>query len=297
MATKRNQNGCGGCGYTWFPRGKNRSSKCPQCGSGSVVVYARARPQKKKGCLSTKVALILLGLMIIGALIPDGDTEGDSTEPEEVQKVVEQTKAEVESGQSSDRSEAKTKEISDDQQTSSEVVMEKKEPVVVKPTSEKSVETSKPNEIPPKSVRTPKFDPAIKGNVTVKGISIGKVEARYKESRPALELYLLVKDNPNTRVFGVKSQATVGTDFTDYIKLLYDRELHILFHLRRTAYSPRIGLKDQYRWVIWKNVTPEHFKESIPFLDESLPQLLSEAKNHKKFPIRYTHYGSLTSWP
>jgi len=247
--------------------------------------------------------------MILGALIPDGDTESDGNEAVEVQKVAKQAEPEAEAGGESSHTpenEAKhpddqiAEEISDDsmgEERNSEDTEERPEQEIAKPDSKEPSVAEKSVEIAPKSVRTPKFDPAIKGNVTLKSISIGKVEARYKESMPAYELYLLVKENPDARIFGVKSQATVGIEFTDYIKLIYDRELHILCHLRRTAYSPRIGLKDEYRWVVWKNVTPEHFKTAIPFLDETLPQLLSETKNHKQFPIRYTHNGAITNWP
>lgn len=37
-ATKRPQNKCKSCGNTWHPRGKNISSKCPNCGSNHVSV-------------------------------------------------------------------------------------------------------------------------------------------------------------------------------------------------------------------------------------------------------------------
>lgn len=37
-ATKRPQNKCKACGNTWYPRGKNISSKCPNCGSKDVSV-------------------------------------------------------------------------------------------------------------------------------------------------------------------------------------------------------------------------------------------------------------------
>lgn len=35
-ATKRPQNKCKSCGYTWYPRGKSLSNKCPNCGSTQV---------------------------------------------------------------------------------------------------------------------------------------------------------------------------------------------------------------------------------------------------------------------
>ncbi len=34
--TKRPQNYCGSCGYSWYPRGSNRSAGCPRCGSRHV---------------------------------------------------------------------------------------------------------------------------------------------------------------------------------------------------------------------------------------------------------------------
>lgn len=34
--TKRSQNRCKSCGYTWYPRGKSISLKCPSCGSEDV---------------------------------------------------------------------------------------------------------------------------------------------------------------------------------------------------------------------------------------------------------------------
>lgn len=39
MATKRSQNKCRNCKYTWYPKGKNLSLKCPGCG-GTDVGYA-----------------------------------------------------------------------------------------------------------------------------------------------------------------------------------------------------------------------------------------------------------------
>lgn len=34
---KRAKNTCSDCGYTWDPRGKDLSQKCPKCGEGNVV--------------------------------------------------------------------------------------------------------------------------------------------------------------------------------------------------------------------------------------------------------------------
>lgn len=36
--TLRPQNTCGACGHTWYPRGKNLSPKCPECGSRETKI-------------------------------------------------------------------------------------------------------------------------------------------------------------------------------------------------------------------------------------------------------------------
>lgn len=54
-ATKRPQNKCKSCGYTWYPRGKHISSKCPSCGSNKVSTV---------GGGSLIVGAIILGYII-----------------------------------------------------------------------------------------------------------------------------------------------------------------------------------------------------------------------------------------
>src|SRR5436309_385556 len=40
--TKRPQNVCRSCGYSWYPRGKNVSAQCPRCGSPEVELAIEA---------------------------------------------------------------------------------------------------------------------------------------------------------------------------------------------------------------------------------------------------------------
>jgi hypothetical protein len=37
--TFRPKNECNRCNYTWHPRGKNRSLKCPHCGCRDIIEY------------------------------------------------------------------------------------------------------------------------------------------------------------------------------------------------------------------------------------------------------------------
>ena len=56
-STKRPQNTCKGCGYTWFPRGKSLSLKCPSCGSQDV---------KAAGGWGGAGILVVAAMMIFG---------------------------------------------------------------------------------------------------------------------------------------------------------------------------------------------------------------------------------------
>ena len=52
--TLRNQNGCYNCGYTWYPRGKARSLRCPDCGSRETYMIAPSvEESSNSGCLWT----------------------------------------------------------------------------------------------------------------------------------------------------------------------------------------------------------------------------------------------------
>lgn len=57
--TKRSQNKCKECGYTWYPRGKSISRKCPSCGSSKV------------GFTGSGIGII--ALLVVGALIFSGN--------------------------------------------------------------------------------------------------------------------------------------------------------------------------------------------------------------------------------
>ncbi|MDR6924804.1 cell envelope integrity protein TolA [Pseudomonas sp. BE134] len=63
MSTKRPQNKCEDCFYTWYPRGKQRSLKCPNCGERniSIVVFT---PELIAGIV---VVLIAVVFFVFGA--------------------------------------------------------------------------------------------------------------------------------------------------------------------------------------------------------------------------------------
>ena len=60
--TYRPQNRCKGCHYTWHPRGKDRSLRCPNCGSSDVEILNPSIQKAGCGCLAF---LLLLGCCLI----------------------------------------------------------------------------------------------------------------------------------------------------------------------------------------------------------------------------------------
>jgi len=52
--TKRPQNVCKKCSYSWYPRGKSLSPKCPYCGSTETAIGCG-------GCVGVIVLALLLG--------------------------------------------------------------------------------------------------------------------------------------------------------------------------------------------------------------------------------------------
>jgi hypothetical protein len=72
--TQRPQNECEACGYTWYPRGKNLSARCPNCGS-SRTTFVPVVPDSASsalgvllGCLAVPFFLFLVcaGLFALG---------------------------------------------------------------------------------------------------------------------------------------------------------------------------------------------------------------------------------------
>ena len=77
--TKRPLNTCNDCDYEWYPRGKDVSRKCPNCGSASVAIVAYAITDDnnisfKEGCAGLAIMGFVLWLftkdmsMLNGAL-------------------------------------------------------------------------------------------------------------------------------------------------------------------------------------------------------------------------------------
>ena len=71
MSTKRSQNRCKDCGYTWYPKGSHLSRKCPSCGSKNVTFA---------GCGCSTLVLGTIAVSILFALF-GGRTESDSSTP------------------------------------------------------------------------------------------------------------------------------------------------------------------------------------------------------------------------
>ena len=63
-STLRSQNLCTDCGYTWYPRGKDLSNKCPNCGGRNVGFVPFP-----VGAFLTVLAVLALGAFVFIKLI------------------------------------------------------------------------------------------------------------------------------------------------------------------------------------------------------------------------------------
>lgn len=80
--TKRIENKCMDCEYTWFPRGKDLSIKCPNCGNRNIGFSSIGRSgmgYSMRRLLSK--SLMIIGVVIIGfvAFGPRAEKEAPST--------------------------------------------------------------------------------------------------------------------------------------------------------------------------------------------------------------------------
>ncbi|MFL6675665.1 MAG: hypothetical protein ACJ8LG_20515 [Massilia sp.] len=71
--TKRSQNRCKKCNYTWYPRGKSLSLKCPSCGGTEVGFAGRG--------------IGLIALVIVGIALFGGEKHPGSVPPEKAESV------------------------------------------------------------------------------------------------------------------------------------------------------------------------------------------------------------------
>lgn len=70
--SKRPQNGCSACGYTWYPRGKDLSISCPNCSSRDVYLWPGAG-----GC--GWICIGILVLLLMTSYGPCGDPDSSTS--------------------------------------------------------------------------------------------------------------------------------------------------------------------------------------------------------------------------
>lgn len=72
----RPQNRCNNCSYTWFPRGKQRSLRCPGCSSRNIEVV-QPPPRSSSGC--GPVVLVAIVILIAVVWMSSRSGSGSST--------------------------------------------------------------------------------------------------------------------------------------------------------------------------------------------------------------------------
>lgn len=69
----RPQNQCNRCAYTWFPRGKHRSLRCPGCGSKDIEIV-EPPPRSSSGCGPVVLVAIVIVIAIVWAISRSGSS-------------------------------------------------------------------------------------------------------------------------------------------------------------------------------------------------------------------------------
>ena len=76
----RPQNQCNRCAYTWFPRGKHRSLRCPGCGSKDIEIVEPPL-RSSSGCGPVVLVAIVVVIAIIWAVSRPGSSSSASSSP------------------------------------------------------------------------------------------------------------------------------------------------------------------------------------------------------------------------
>lgn len=77
-ATKRSQNKCNSCRYTWYPKGKDLSRECPNCKSKDVKIVGPGL-----GSILSGIGAIVVAILIFGGNKSSSDKTLPSSAPAE----------------------------------------------------------------------------------------------------------------------------------------------------------------------------------------------------------------------
>ena len=65
--TFRPKNECDRCGYTWHPRGKDRSLKCPHCGGRDIIKYKQEYDNFEEKLIGFGFLCLIIGGIMFAA--------------------------------------------------------------------------------------------------------------------------------------------------------------------------------------------------------------------------------------
>jgi hypothetical protein len=118
-------------------------------------------------------------------------------------------------------------------------------------------------------------------------------EMKEGEFQPGIEMNKLVAANPKFDVFVVTGRAQVGAQVTDYNKYVYDKSKRVLLMMSRTGMP---SMPPEYRWRIWRDIDPTHFKDGLPY--GKMKSEASPSGNAKTtVPLKYAGQAAITAWP
>jgi hypothetical protein len=123
--------------------------------------------------------------------------------------------------------------------------------------------------------------------------SLGMIAGEEMESKPAQVLYQMVETSPQMTIYSVTFMARRNEKVADYTKCFYDKSRKILVEMTRTKMQ---GMETAYTWTIWHEVSPDHFKDKLPYSNLKLRTTLSEGLRSNMLPLQYPNIPELLEW-
>lgn len=146
----------------------------------------------------------------------------------------------------------------------------------------------------------PRSIPAsIAGDVQAVGETIN-ISRSESETFPAIRLYEMIQNNPDARVLGVVGSYPLNENVVDHIKVFYDSELNVLAVMVRSVFDPKFTTPDTYSWTVFQEVSPDIFKDGIPYTNDNISVRVSATATgnaRDNFPFRYESNPRITEWP
>lgn len=119
-------------------------------------------------------------------------------------------------------------------------------------------------------------------------------EFNYTDKAFGKAVHQFVSESPKLEMCVVVGTNKLNEQTTMIFKAVYDRKSKHLIFMRHRKFSTLLGLQEDYSWRIWYDVTPDDFKEGLPYSNEAIKIESSEKKT--PLPVSYSN-PKILEWP